>query len=135
MEFIEMETKEEIMALAEMERFIAPEIMGEAAEEYLLNIEHDIRMDSEAGAEYYLVYSGGAVGFFSLHNEGLTVTVDKIGVHPKRRRQGLFTRSMDFIRETYDPTLLRIAAHGARRPALEAAGFERVGDYYEKRYE
>lgn len=135
MEFIEMETKEDILAVAGLERAVAPEIMGEAAEAYLLNIERDVRYDSEAGAEYYLVYSGGVAGFFVLHNEGLTVTVDKIGVLPERRKQGLFTRSVNFIKETYDPTLLRIAAHGESRPALAAAGFLRVGDYYEKRYE
>lgn len=135
MEFIEMETKEEILAVAELERIIAPEVMGGGADVYLENIEHDVRYDSEAGAEYYLLYSGGPSGFFALHNEGLTVTVDKIGVLSERRRQGLFTRCVDFIRQTYDPTLLRIAACGADRPALEAAGFQRSGDYYEKRYE
>lgn len=135
MEFLEMETKEEIMALSEIERRVAPEVMGDAAQDYLSAIEHDVRMDSEAGAEYYLVFSGGPAGFFSLKNEGLTVTVEKIGVLPERRRQGIFRRSIDFIRATYDPTLLRISAHGADRPALAAYGFERVGDYYEKRYE
>ncbi len=133
MEFIEMETKEEILAVAEMERVIAPEVMSDAAE-YLETIERDVRYDSEAGAEYYLIYNGGAAGFFALKNEGLTVTVDKIGILPERRRQGLFKRSVSFIRETYDPTLLRIAAYGDH-PAIEAYGFKRAGDYYEMRFE
>lgn len=135
MEFIEMETKEDILALSDIERAIAPEIMGEAAEEYLLNIEHNVRYDSEAGAEYYLVYSGGAVGFFALHNEGLTVTVDKVGVIAPRRRQGVLRRIIAFIRQTYDPTLLRVTSHGRECPALERLGFALSGDYYEMRYE
>ena len=135
MEFIEMETKEDILALSEIERAVAPEVMGDKAEEYLFNIEHTVRYDSEAGAEYYLVYSGGAVGFFALHNEGLTVTVDKVGVLASRRRQGVLTRVVNFIRQTYDPTLLCFASHGAVCPALEKLGFTLSGDYYEMRYE
>ncbi len=130
-----METKEDILALADIERAIAPEVMCDKAEEYLRDIEHNVRYDSEAGAEYYLVYSGGAVAFFALHNEGLTVTVDKIGVLAAHRRRGVLRRSLSFIRETYDPTLLRVASHGGKRPALERLGFTLSGDYYEMRYE
>ena len=85
MEFIEMETKEDIMALAELERAIAPEVMGDKAAEYLENIERDVRFDSEAGAEYYLVYSGGAAGFFSLNNDRRTARAAQAGhLHPER---------------------------------------------------
>ena len=97
MEFVEMETKEDIMATAEIERTVAPEVMDHP-EEYLSQIEHTVRMDSEAGAEYYLVYSGGAAGFFALHNEGLTVKVDKVAVLPAKRRKGVLKRILAFIR-------------------------------------
>ena len=134
MEFVEMETKEDIMATAEIERTVAPEVMDHP-EEYLSQIEHTVRMDSEAGAEYYLVYSGGAAGFFALHNEGLTVKVDKVAVLPAKRRKGVLKRILAFIRQTYDPTLLLINAHGKTCPPLEALGFTLQGDCYEMRYE
>lgn len=135
MEFIEMETKEDILALACLERECAPEFFGDGAEQYLTDIEHTVRMESEAGVEYYLIYSGGPAAFFALVNEGPTVTLTKLAVAPECRRRGIARRAVAFIRDTYDPTLLRIYTHGAAVDALSALGFERAGEYYEKRYE
>lgn len=135
MEFIEMETKEDILALAALERECAPEFFGDGAEEYLSDIEHTVRMESEAGGEYYLVYSGGPAAFFALVNDGLTVTLTKLAVSAGSRRRGIARRAIAFIRDTYDPTLLRVHTRGAAVDALSALGFVQAGEYYEKRYE
>ncbi len=130
-----METKEDILAIAALERELAPEIMGERAAEYLEGIEHTVREHSEAGEEYYLVYRGGAVGFFALYNEGPSVTLTKLAVSVPHRRSGIARRIVAFVRETYDPEFLRIASYDRPCPALEAMGFALRGAYYEKRYE
>ena len=130
-----METKEDIIAVGLLEKAIAPEIYsGEELAQYLSDIERDVRFACEAGEEYYLVCSGGVSGFFSLYNEGTTVTVNKVGILPEMRRKGLFRRCLDFILSTYDPQMIKIRAAG-NCPAFDALGFCLRDGYYEKRFD
>ena len=134
MDFTEVETKEDIMAVGELERALACcAYSGYELDKYLEHIERDVRYESEAGEEYYLICSGGPVGFFALRNGGSTVTVDKIALLPAARGRGLFRRTIDFIYDTYFPDMIKIRAASPCHAAL-ALGFTLCGDYYEKRF-
>lgn len=135
MELIEIETKEDILCAAEIEKEVAPEVFAqERSNAYLDGIEHTIRFDIEAGAEYYIIAAGGPVGIISVRNEGDVLTLEKAEIIKVKRRMGYFKRALNIITETYDPPLLRICSYGRDIPAAEALGFEKTGEYYTKRY-
>lgn len=135
MDLIEIETKEDILCAAEIEKETAPEFFAQdALAEYLDGIEHTIRFDIEAGAEYYIIAAGGPVGIISVRNEGDVLTVEKAVVIKEKRRMGYFKRALNIITETYDPPLLRIYSYGKDITAAEALGFIKSGEYYIKRY-
>ena len=135
MELLEIETKEDILCAAELERTIAPEIFSkDTLDNYIDNIEHKIRYDIEAGAEYYIISAGGPIGIISVRNDGDVLTLEKTEITKEKRHMGYFKRSLNIILETYDPTLVRINAFGMRVPAFEALGFVKKDNYYIKRY-
>lgn len=129
MEFVEVETKEDIMAAGQLVRTIAPDVLcGPALHSFLCDIEHKIRLAMENDTEYYLVCRQGPVGYAALVNEGDCLAVKQIGFAPGWRRKGLLKRTLAFLAETYDPPLMRIDGWGKEQPALEALGFHKRED-------
>ena len=134
MDIIEIETKEDIIAAAEIERRVAPELFsGQQLRDYLADLERKIRRDAENGTEYYLIYSSGRAGLFALINHGGRVELTKAEILPEYRRRGLFRRTLFLIEQTYDPQVIEVRAWGGDHPALHALGFTLVDQSYRKR--
>ena len=135
MDLIEIETKEEIICAAELEKEIMPEVLsGDALNDYLMEIEKKIRYESEAGAEYYLVASSGPCGVVCVRNEGDVVSVEKAEILKEKRSSVSFERIIDILLETYDPPALRITALAEKTCGFCPNGYEREDNYYIKRY-
>ena len=134
MEFVELETKEDIITAGLLARKVAPDVLtGCALTEYLDHIEQKIRQNMENDTEYYLIYSKGPVGWAALINQGDWLEVTEIGILPSHRRKGLFKRFLAFATETYDPPLIQIESQGQTLPAFVALGFIKNENVYEKR--
>lgn len=135
MDLIEIETKEEIICAAELEKEIMPEVLsGDALGEYLFEIEKKIRYEAEAGAEYYLVASSGPCGVICVRNQGEVVTIEKAEILKEKRNSVRFERILDILLETYDPPVLRITALAEKTGGFNPEGFELKDDYYIRRY-
>lgn len=129
MEFVEVETKEDIMAAGQLVRTIAPDVLcGPALHSFLCDIEHKIRLAMENDTEYYLVCRQGPVGNAAWSTRATAWPSKADRLCAGWRRKGLLKRTLAFLAETYDPPLIRIDGWGKEQPALEALGFHKRED-------
>ncbi|MCI8590073.1 MAG: GNAT family N-acetyltransferase [Clostridiales bacterium] len=135
MEFVELETKEDIITAGLLARKVAPTVLkdGDLCA-YLDHIEQKIRQNMENDVEYYLIYQQGPVGFAALINRGEWLQITEIGVIPSQRQKGIGKRFLAFAAETYDPPVIRIDSWGQSLAALEALGYAKQGNDYVKSF-
>ncbi|MCI8331555.1 MAG: GNAT family N-acetyltransferase [Clostridiales bacterium] len=134
-EFVELETKEDIITAGLLARKVAPSVLtGPALDAYLDGIEQKIRQNMENDTEYYIMYQQGPVGFAALVNSGDCLTLAEVGILSSHRGKGLLKRFLAFAVETYDPPLVKIESFGQSLPALAALGYTKNGNHYEKKF-